>query len=140
MISRIIRVGALVGLAWGVSGSLAPAQSNDRFDLHCETTATYDVGEGPVNPTASEFKARVDLGSGQFCTSTCQMIEQLGTPLTASQIDLSYEAHYDGQRLGDMVRVSLNRVTGSLLLRYGTLTERGQCRRLPFSGFPQTLF
>lgn len=132
---------AALVVACSLSATNALAQGAQQFDLHCDVIAvsTYD---GERRSQAGTESFRIDLESGQFCSGSCEFVVEFRTPPTSSELNLTYEAHSGGERLGFDYVTTVNRRTGTMALRStnGNFSETGQCRREPFSGFPEAMF
>lgn len=130
--------------AWGLvlsamAVSPAYAQSASQFDVVCTDLMLdqYETdGPEPIfrSSRPQSFHYRVDLARGEFCEIGCRQIHSLRTSELPSEINLS-----TGR--GD---VTLNRLTGQFEFEYEGQNVRweaaGQCRREPFSGFPEAMF
>ena len=157
---RLVSFG-LWALALTVPGHAA-AQAAEQFDVVCQLSvqnhATYTGGRGRVPnsefSTSESVRLRVDVAADRFCIGECTIISsgisrtdstlkfwgKIRDQWPASDPEWSYEAE-------------LNRRTGSIVLSGHVRTQAmaaghdsiwkngsGQCRREPFSGFPEAMF
>lgn len=127
------------------------AQTAQQFDVLCDVEerwrdpTVYSGGSATSGVDHVEFRFRVDLVARRFCVDRCQAFFDLAEADNGSNLNLTYRPMLgDGTPLSSDREVSLNRVTGGISTSYrsGTLTVRGtgQCRREPFSGFPEAMF
>ena len=144
---RLVSFG-LWALAVLVPGQAA-AQTAQQFDVVCAVEEQWR-SQTPLRGATSgsdqvDHRFRVDLASRKFCVDRCQAFFDLPDADNGSNLDLTYRPMLgDGTPLSSDRIVSLNRVTGGSSTSYasGTLSVRGtgQCRREPFSGFPEAVF
>lgn len=129
----------------------AAAQTAQQFDVVCTVEEQWR-SQTPLSGGATsgleqvDYRFRVDLAGRKFCVDHCKVFFDLTDANTGSNLDLTYrpmigasEVPYDNDR-----QVTLNRVTGGISTNYNSrnITARGtgQCRREPFSGFPEAVF
>jgi hypothetical protein len=146
---RWLRTGCL--LLASSFASTAVGQTTQQFDVVCAVeerwrSQTPRSGGASSGLYQKSYRFRVDLVGQKFCVDHCKAFFDLTDPSNGSSLDLTYrpmieasDVPYDHDR-----HVTLNRVSGVISTYYdtGTFTARGagQCRREPFSGFPEVMF
>lgn len=140
----------------------AAAQTAQQFDVVCQLSvqnhATFTGGRGRVPnsefSTSEEVRIRVDAAADRFCIGECSIVSS-GIDRTDSTLTFrgkirdwwpdsdpawSYEAELN-RRTGNITvsghtRRPLMEVGRDSIWKNGS----GQCRREPFSGFPEAMF
>lgn len=115
-----------VGFAVALTAA-APAQQ--RFDLECSEAVQTD-GD-PVAPYVAHY--RVDLMAKKWCEDACRVSKPI------VRIEPSMLVLEQSSDLEPTYRHTIDRESGEDHIfdqNNGTVMTTGQCRRLPFSGFP----
>ncbi len=142
--------------------SQAAAQSADQFDVVCQLSvqnhATYTGGRGRVPnsefSTSESVRLRVDTAADRFCIGECTIISS-GISRTDSTLTFrgKIRDQWPASNPAWSYQAELNRRTGSIVLSghvripvmesgHDSIWKEGsgQCRREPFSGFPEAMF
>jgi hypothetical protein len=120
-------------LILAAAAASAPSQ---QFDLICTGTPGND---GALVYAGADLRLRVDLAAGKWCEDDCRVIN----PIVEQQPAMLWlEKASEIEQRREQVHVrAVNRETGQYLRiqesRFGQISERGQCQRAPFSGFPK---
>ena len=140
----------LVSFGLGALAVLAPhqaaAQAAERFDIVCDIVGTSRARDDsrPSREIRESPRYTVDLVAGRFCIKCAEFIEEFRSAPTAAELNLTYQASYQGERVDFDVNFVVNRITGRATYEVDTpesiARASGQCRREPFSGFPEAMF
>lgn len=123
-----------------LTGSIAHAQSTDKFDLECTGTITQSIGENESSGPWTE-KMTVDLSAGKWCKGTCYYVNPIVSAdhdeivLDDSSSSANSNEEVLDRRTGTYRQEMLSTLGGGIVRRAG-----GSCKVKPFSGFPARKF